>query len=600
MKKKLSLLLAAALMLNLAACGTAQEKPEATPTAAEPTAAQTAYTAGTYEASAPGHNGPITVAVTFSDSAIEKVEVKDHAETDGVADLAIAQIGDEIAQYQSLAVDAVSGATMTSNAILRAAADAIRQAGGDTDALKKAPVAKPAPEAADFETQVLVVGGGISGIIAAITAADQGADVTLVEKLDILGGSFLVSASAFTTVDSDHVTDADDSLEHVLEFVRKANTDSVHQPDYDFLSTVLSQSGETIDYFIDGLGLEASSMGGGNYVNTMFIEGPVMLKDLIRIMNEKGVKVLLGTAAQELVTSEGAVVGAKVKNDGGQFTITADKVIIAAGGSSWDKETLTAKNPALATVKLNEKASIGNTGDGPRMLEAIGAQVDDTLLVKSSNIDFCEQLGYTWKNLPGVAKQLLVDSKGERFGNEAPAASTMVNVNMLRHPDTAYYGIFDTVNTDPTLLADLEKLAQENAGATTVVYAETIEGLADQLGMDPQTLQATFDRYQQLCADKADPDFGKGEANLIPYATEGGYYAAYLRPASWGTIGGVITDDQMRVLDTEGAVIPNVFAVGESATSRLFGDYYLGGFSLGLYSTMGRIAAETAVSELTK
>ena len=146
-------------------------------------------------------------------------------------------------------------------------------------------------------------------------------------------------------------------------------------------------------------------------------------------------------------------------------------------------------------------------------------------------------------------------------------------------------------------MAKLEEYAAED-NARVVVYAETIEELAEKLGMDPAVLRATFDRYQENCQNGEDPDFGKSAANLVPYAEEGGYYAAYLRPASWGTIGGVMTDETMHVLREDGSVIENVFAVGETATSRLFGDYYLGGFSLGLYTTAGRIAAETAVAEL--
>lgn len=116
--------------------------------------------------------------------------------------------------------------------------------------------------------------------------------------------------------------------------------------------------------------------------------------------------------------------------------------------------------------------------------------------------------------------------------------------------------------------------------------------------MDPATLQATYDRYQQMCINGVDEDFGKSALNLIAYQPEGGFYAAYIQPASWGTIGGAITDEQFHVLDTENQPIANLYAVGESATSTLFGDYYLGGFSLGYYSTAGRIAAQSAVSEL--
>ena len=116
--------------------------------------------------------------------------------------------------------------------------------------------------------------------------------------------------------------------------------------------------------------------------------------------------------------------------------------------------------------------------------------------------------------------------------------------------------------------------------------------------MDPAVLRAAYDRYQMMCANGEDEDYGKDASHLIPYEEEGGFYAAYLQPASWGTIGGAITDEQFHVLNQQNEPIANLYAVGESATSTLFGDYYLGGFSLGYYSTAGRLAAQSAVAEL--
>lgn len=594
MKKKLCLALAAVLTLSLAGCTpAAQNSPVPTP---EESAA-TAYTAGTYEASFPGRNGDVTVAVTLSDNSIDTVTVTAHQETDGIADLALTQVCEDIVTYQSLGVDGVTGATFTSNAIIRAATEAIQQGGGDTVALTQSPVNKTYPAVTDLKTQIVVVGGGVSGMMAAIAAADQGMEVVLLEKLPYLGGSFLVSAAVLTTVDGQHTGDNDDSLDHTLDFVRQVNSDSVHQPDYDFLGAILSQTGKTVDYLIEDLKVEATSVSGGTYTRTQFTDGVTMARNLERIMNEKGISVIKEASATQLLTENNSVTGVKVVSPAGEYTVTADKVIVATGGASWDRELMQEKNPELATVDLNEKAGAGNSGDGIKMLQEIGAQVDDVMLVKSSNVDFAEAMGYDWRTLPRVVNQLIVDAEGKRFANESPLATTMLNTYFLRHPSKAYYGIFDSVNTDPALLAKLEEMSGQDR-ANIVVYAETIEELAGKINVDPADLRATFDRYQSFCVSGIDEDYGKPAANLIPYAEEGGYYAAYLRPASWGTIGGVMTDEEMRVLRADGSSIENVFAVGETATSRLFGDYYLGGFSLGLYSTMGRIAAETAAAEI--
>lgn len=217
--------------------------------------------------------------------------------------------------------------------------------------------------------------------------------------------------------------------------------------------------------------------------------------------------------------------------------------------------------------------------------------------IKSAYPDFSLAFRFTWRNNPTVNDSLVVDSEGNRFANEAPYNSMMLNKNMLRHESPAYYALFDTVHTNEDFL----KLMQEKAvddDKNVVVYAETIEELAEKLDMNPEVLKATYDRYQEQCANGKDEDFGKDASHLIAYDEAGGFYGAYLQAASWGTIGGALTDKQFHVLDTNDAPIENLFAVGETATSTLFGDYYLGGFSLGYYFAAGRIAAQTAVGEI--
>lgn len=168
---------------------------------------------------------------------------------------------------------------------------------------------------------------------------------------------------------------------------------------------------------------------------------------------------------------------------------------------------------------------------------------------------------------------------------------------LLRHASPAYYGIFDKASTANYVLEDFETLAP-NEDNSVVVYAETIEVLAEKIGIAPATLRATYDRYQGFCERGVDEDFGKDAASLVPYVEDDGFYAVRVYLASWGTIGGAITDNSFHVLNKSGEAIENLFAVGECATSKLFGDYYFGGFSLGFYTAAGHIAGETAVAEI--
>ena len=144
-----------------------------------------AYTAGTYEATTTGHNAPITLAVTVTDSAIEKIDVTVENETIGVGKVALATMTERIVENQSLAVDTLTGATVTSYAVIRATTDALTQAGGDMDALKAKAEKAPAQDA-EYTADVVVVGGGGAGLAAAISAEQNGASVIVIEKLDLL------------------------------------------------------------------------------------------------------------------------------------------------------------------------------------------------------------------------------------------------------------------------------------------------------------------------------------------------------------------------------------------------------------------------------
>lgn len=164
------------------------------------------YTAGVYTASARGQNGSVTLSVTFSDGAIESIEIGEHQESAGISDSAFELVPSAIVQYQSLGVDVAAGATVTSNAILEAVADCVTQAGGDAQALKAVAIESVAVETdvlQDSETDVLVIGGGGAGLAAALSASENGAKVILIEKLSALGGTTILSSGSFNAVDPD-------------------------------------------------------------------------------------------------------------------------------------------------------------------------------------------------------------------------------------------------------------------------------------------------------------------------------------------------------------------------------------------------------------
>lgn len=560
-----------------------------------------AFTPGTYTGNGKGRAGNIEVNVTVSENSIIAIEVGANAETVGLKDFAFIDMRDEILANQSLSVDTVAGATMTCSGFLTAVTDALTQASNQmvVAALREVPVAKEVPAAQDLETEVVVVGAGMAGLSAALTLSEQGTDVILVEKMPYVGGNLFLAGGGLGTVESKHVED--DGFDRTIAFMKKVNETSSRQPDYDFLEKMLYETGRAVDWLIDDYGLDHSPTGG-DYVLTYFgsaedRSGAAFTKQLDELVRKQGTTVLLNTKAESIVMKDGKAAGVKVSNESGEFNISAKKVIIATGGASHDWDRLVAANPELNTVKFFEEAAVSSTGDGFRMMEEVGAQMDAGPFVKSAKPDLNIAFGYTFRNTPGMANQLVVNAEGNRVTNESPYNPMYLNKQLLNLASPAYYVIFQADMMADYFLADADRLAVAEDN-NVVVKADTLEELAVKMDVSYDNLRASFDRYNELCAAGEDADFGKDASHLIAYKEDAPLYAVRVYVGSWGTIGGVVTDDTFHVVNTSGEVIDNLFAIGECSTARLFGDYYFGGFSLGFYTAAGHIAGETAMAEI--
>ena len=160
------------------------------------------FKAGTYTSTAKGHNGDIKVEVVVDENSIKDVKILEHIESPSISDPAIERIPKAIVDGQTLAVDTISGATVTSKAIIVAVTEALKQAGGDIDLLSvKKENTKTLGETVEYTTDVIVIGGGGAGLAAAVSAHQNGAAVMVVEKMPRLGGNTIISGSAYNAVD---------------------------------------------------------------------------------------------------------------------------------------------------------------------------------------------------------------------------------------------------------------------------------------------------------------------------------------------------------------------------------------------------------------
>jgi len=551
-----------------------------------------AYTAGTYTASAQGNNGPVEVSVTFDGDRITDITVTNHSETAGIAEAPIEKIPTAIVAGQTLKVDVISGATMTSNAILAAVADCVQQAGGDVEALKVAEATTAVAEDEEITYDVVVLGGGAAGLAAAAEAADAGASVVLLEKLSHLGGNTLISGGLVYATGTSFQKDAgvEDSVESLVDYWM---TRAEGNADEAMLTLVAEKSGETIDWLMkNGVELTGPTTSGTSPVPRMQSAGggSGIVLPLTEAVEARGVKIYTDTAAQTLLTDEtGAVIGVEaLAADGHKVTAYANRgVVIATGGYDVSEEMKAKYAPSIAGSY--SYSSPGNVGDGINMATAVGA---DTVF-KDGSIGF-RGIRESFSFASALDAQiwnpyLYVDAKGARFVNET-SDYPIFHSAMLKNGSDHFFLIYDAATANAEVLDP----AVEEGYA---YKADTIEALAEAAGMDAATFTATVSRYNEL-AGKEDADFGKS-AELMTGIGEGPYYALKVVPATIGSMGGVKTDLSAQVLNTEGAVIPGLYAAGAVANGDFFyKEYPASGTSIQMCLTMGRIAGANAAARV--
>ncbi len=600
-----------------------------------------AYTEGTYTATAQGNNGPVTVSVTFSADAITDVTVVEHSETAGLSDRPIAEIPAAIVENQSLAVDTVSGATNSSNAILIAVADCVAQAGGDVEALKAVAVEKAPVEDVEATYDVVVLGGGGAGLTASITAAQNGAKVILVEKAGSLGGNTLIAGQGFNACDPERQANTEMSeallgqlksyldldpadfgaFAEVLEtvkgqindYIASGSTTLFDSPELHMLHTYMGGKRTGLDGTVIEPDLElartfatnaldalewAESIGAQWNDTTSTILGAMWPRshglangNVITILTDaakaNGVEIVTDTRANELIVENGKVVGVKATtSEGANVTLHANSgVVLATGGFSANAPMVVEYNnywPGLSDTMPSTNAPT-ITGDGIVMAKAVGADLVGMgfaqLMPSSHPVD-----GSLFSGIWGSAEtQVFVNKEGKRYVNEY-AERDVLSKAALAQTDGIFYIICDNKIAKNADVAGME--AKGN-----VVVADTLEELAEKLGIPADTFVETIERYNSFVDAQKDDDFGKplfGEK-----IDEAPFVATPRSPSLHHTMGGVKIDTNTHVISTEGNVIDGLYAAGE-VTGGLHAGNRLGGNAMTDFLVFGRIAGENA------
>lgn len=599
------------------------------------------YTAGTYTATAQGMNGELTVSVTFDNSSIKKITIDKHQETVGISDAAIKQIPEQIIKMQSLAVDTVSGASVTSKAILSAVSSAVEQAGGDVDTLKMSKMQAKAGKTVQKTADVIVVGGGGAGLSAAIAACQNNAKVILIEKTALLGGNTIRAGGPYNAVDPErqaNVQPASEAAMKSLERLLKVSPkNDLHKKYQDQLQKELdAYKAQKPNHLFDCLALHIlQTYDGGDYAGKIeFIEkmcseslnaaewlesNGLVWRDTIvtvpgglwprahvpqnaagsdyintnkKLAEKMGVEIILNCKGESLIKKDGRITGVKaVQSNGTQVILNAKKaVVLASGGFAASKE-MRKKYNSLLNENLGTTNNPANTGDGITMAEKVNANLIGMEYIQCLPLGNPETGGLNgWIGGIGVEYYYQVNKSGKRFMAEDGRRDVMTKA-LLEQPGSFSYVIADshvTFKDGKNLWGDdVEKLVADKK----IFRADTIEDLAKQIGIDPAVLKQTNDAFNKAVEAGKDNEFGRSlfgqKMDKAPF------YASPRMPTVHHTMGGIEINLDTQVLDKNGNVIPGLYAAGE-VTGGIHGKNRLGGNALVDIHVFGRIAGTNA------
>ncbi|MDO4494080.1 MAG: flavocytochrome c [Clostridia bacterium] len=626
MKKILAVLLATAMLM--ASCVSAFA--DATP--------------GTYIGTGNGRNGVLKVEVIFDNGVATEAKVVETTETQGISDAPIAQLPVKFVETQSLNLDTIAGATLTSNAVLEALADAAMQAGCDVEAMKNSEV--KTDEAAAKETvldaDVVVVGAGGAGLSAALAAEEQGAKVIVIEKTVAVGGNTLRAGGWFNSADPERQKNVEmgpaqrNTVEAML--AKEPHDEKMAELQKTVKAQWDAYNAEGATYLFDSTEFHAlQTYDGGDYIGNIDLivefteQAPVTLTWLESIgldtnpqMNmcvgalwqrshsvigntnvgygfihtldeavraKENISVLFETAANELIVTDGRVTGVKaVTTNGDTCTVNATKgVVLATGGFGGDLEKVQQIRPDIpASIRTTSISAC--TGDGIWMAQAIGADTVDLdqiqLYPLASAID-----GSTAYGMVGPSTSMFVNPKGERYVNENERRDVLAAAAFAQ--GGVVYCISDSVAANNTRDINVVEYAVEKGHS---YKADTIEELAVQLGMDPAVLKATVEKFNAACDAENDPEFGRTIFGANLKVETAPFYASPRSPSVHHTMGGLKIDGATHVIDVNGNIIPGLYAAGET-TGGLHGGNRLGGNAIADCMTFGRIAGQTIMAD---
>lgn len=565
--KSLKFLLACSMIAGAVGC-------TSTPSASSPSSSNTIHK------TAVGYGGEINVDVVIEDGKVTDIILGENHETNVVMERAFPVIRERILEAGTPAVDSVSAATFSTYGIKQAVAEAMDEAGikYEGEVTRDASSFATNPEKVDdVDADVVVIGGGPSGLAAAITIKQENADANVIvcEKLDILSGNGKFDMNYFDLINSQAQKEAGNEItkEEFYE-QKKENGES------DARIRAWVDNEETMDAWLRDMGVELNYNYGDT--NHMAEEdqyaGEVIQEGMEKEAENLGITILTGTKGVDFAKDDDDnITGIVVENtDAETYTIHAAHSVIATGGFCSNSDLLAEYAPGYEV--LNTSNQLGTTGDFVKVFEENDMQLDrmDVMSVFSNIINPRRDL------TGGADMNLLVNAEGTLLNNNISGLDRGLMIQ--EQPNGAAFYITDTTGYESFYRI------RKHVGLGYYETGETLEELADKLGIDPEGFTKTVTEFNERAKNgEEDPTLEAVAARELD--AEGPYYGVKVEAANHMTKGGVVCDEHAQVLTNDGTAVNGLYAVGEVTAQG-------GGYSESV--AWGRIAGSYIAEQLTK
>lgn len=545
----------------------------------------TGASAEVYEGTGLGYDKDgIVLDVEITNNKIVDVKVKRAKESE-FATPAIQEIAKKVIATQSLDVDGISGATITSEGTKEALEEAVKKSGVTLTAVTVAQNTK-AIELLK-EADVVVIGAGGAGLTSAIAAHEKGARVILIEKTELLGGNTNYATAGLNAAGTkiQEKLGIKDSPELFYEDTMKGGKNKNNK---ELVRVLVNNSSAIVDWLTErGADLSELTSTGGQSVKRTHrptggsAVGPNIVAALSKTAENEKIDIRKGTKAIALVKAKNRIVGVKVREiDGKEYTIKAKAVIVATGGFGANAKMVEKYNPKLKGFGSTNNPAI--VGDGIIMVEKVGGALVDMSEIQTHPTVVHHKTNMITEAVRGEGA-ILVNRDGKRFIDELETRD-VVSKAILSQKGKSAFLIFDEGIRTKLKAAD---------GYVKKGFAVegTLEEIAAKIGTDAKTLEATLNKYNEAVKNKVDNEFNK--KTLPKELTGTKYYAIEVSPAVHHTMGGVRINTNAEVVGKNGRPIKGLYAAGE-VTGGIHGANRIGGNAVADITIFGKIAGENA------